>query len=157
MRVGGAQEITRLPGARVGIVVAPYYREVADALLAGAQAALSAAGAVHEVFTVPGALEIPLAIATLEQGGRREAPAFDGYVALGCVIRGETSHYEIVCGESARGLMDLGLLGRFAIANGILTVENMAQAMERADPQRLDKGGEAARACLTVVALRARP
>jgi len=155
MRGGGAQaHALRLEGAKVGVVIAPYYREIAEALLAGAEAAIAASGAAHSVFSVPGALEIPLAIATLEDGGRRALPRFDGYVALGCVIRGETAHFDIVCNESARGLMQLGLGGRFAVANGVLTVDTLDQAWERADPARLDKGGEAAKACLSLVALR---
>lgn len=145
----------RVEGARVAVIVSPYYRGVAEALLAGAQAALAAAGVEGAtVLAVPGALEIPLAIASLEEGARRERAVHDGYVALGCVIRGETAHFDIVCNESARGLMQLGLSGRFAIGNGILTVDTMEQAMERADPSRLDKGGDAARACLSLIALR---
>lgn len=130
------------------IVVAPFYRAIADALVAGATAALDAAGCRHEVIEVPGALEIPTAIRLASR-----ARAFDGYVALGCVIRGETSHYDYVCGESARGLMDLSIQKHLPIGYGILTVENEAQAIARADPATRDKGGEAARACLAVLAL----
>lgn len=144
----------RVPGARVGLVVAPYYKAITDALLSGARAALAQAGAQEAVFQVPGALELPLAIATLEESGRA---GFDGYVALGCVIRGETSHFETVSSQSAAGLMQLGLRGRFAIANAILTVETMDQAIVRADPAGQDKGGEAARACLALIALRRAP
>jgi 6,7-dimethyl-8-ribityllumazine synthase len=103
------------------------------------------------VIEIPGAFEAPAAIAFAAQGG-----AYDGYVALGCVIRGETSHYDYVCGESARGLMDLAIQDGLPIGYGILTVENEAQAKERADPERRDKGGEAARACLAMLALRNR-
>jgi 6,7-dimethyl-8-ribityllumazine synthase len=143
--------VASVRGARVGLICAPYYREVAALLLQGARAVLEEAGAQVEAFEVAGALELPGAIALLEGPHRRAGR--EGYVALGCVIRGETSHYDIVCGESARGLMELALQGRFAVANGVLTVENTAQALERADPARLDKGGEAARACLALIAL----
>ncbi len=130
------------------IVEARFYDAIADAELAGAVAALEAAGATHERITVPGALEIPGAVALAEATGR-----FDGYVALGCVIRGETYHFEVVAGESARGLMALTLDG-MAIGNGILTVENEAQAWARARASEKDKGGEAAKAALAMVALR---
>lgn len=130
---------------RILVVVAPYYKEVSDALLTGAQAAL--ADAEVEIVEVPGALEIPGAIASAVRSRTR----FDGYVALGCVIRGETSHYDYVAGESARALMDLTLQG-IALGNGILTVENRDQAMKRAGDK--DKGGDAARACLAMVRLR---
>ena len=132
---------------RILIVVAPYYKDVSDALLAGAKTALS--DAEVEIVEVPGALEIPGAMASAVKSRTR----FDGYVALGCVIRGETSHYDYVAGESARALMDLTLDG-IAIGNGILTVENRAQAMARAGDR--DKGGDAARACLAMVGLRER-
>lgn len=134
---------------RVLIVESPYYQEVAAALIAGASATLEAAGAEVERIAVPGALEIPGAIALAMRGGR-----YDGFVALGCVIRGETSHYDIVAGESARGLMDLTLQGA-AIGNAILTVESRDQAMVRADPKQKNKGGDAAEACLRMIELRA--
>jgi 6,7-dimethyl-8-ribityllumazine synthase len=133
--------------ARVLIVVAPFYRDIADALLAGARAALDDAGASHETVEVPGALEVPTAIRLAGGTG-----VFDGYVALGCVIRGETTHYETVCNDSSRGLMLLGLEG-YCIGNGILTVENHGQAAVRADPAGQDKGGGAADACLHLIAL----
>jgi len=117
-------------------------------LVAGAKAAIKAAGHQAEVITVPGALEIPGAIALADQGG-----GYDGYVAIGVVIRGETYHFEIVAGESARGIMALTMDG-MAIGNGILTVENEAQALVRADPAQKDKGGEAAKAALALLALR---
>jgi 6,7-dimethyl-8-ribityllumazine synthase len=142
--------------ARVLIVEARFYEHISDALLDGAMAALDAGGARFERISVPGALEIPPAIAFAAQTGEDEARSFDGYVALGCVIRGETYHFEIVAGESARGLMDLGLNQHLCIGNGILTVENEEQAVVRASRARLDKGGDAARACLALVALRAR-
>lgn len=132
---------------RVLIVVAPFHREIAEGLLAGARAALDAAGAWHETVEVPGALEIPTTIALAARGGD-----YDGYVALGCVIRGETTHYETVCNDSSRGLTLLGLRG-LCIGNGILTVENVAQARVRAEPADQDKGGGAALAALHLVAL----
>ena len=132
---------------RVLIVAAPFYREIADALIAGAGAALGAAGVAQETVEVPGALELAPAI-----GLAARSKAYDGFVALGCVIRGETTHYETVCAESARGLTLLGLDG-VPIGNGILTVENRAQAEARADPTGMDKGGGAAEACLHLIAL----
>ena len=140
---------------RILIVEARFYDDLADALLEGASQALVAYGAEYDVVTVPGALEIPAAIAFAEEGGHRPAggPRYDGYVALGAVIRGETYHFEIVSNESARGLMDLTLQG-YAIGNGILTVENEAHAIERADPAQGDKGGASARAALALFELR---
>ena len=134
--------------ARILIVEARFYAHLSDLLLQGAKAALSD----HEVeiVTVPGALEIPAAIALAAESGR-----YDAYVALGVVIRGETFHFEIVAGESARGLMALSLDG-LAIGNGILTVENEAQALARARPDEKDKGGEAAKAALAMLALKER-
>jgi 6,7-dimethyl-8-ribityllumazine synthase len=129
------------------IVEARFYDAIADALLDGAETALAAAGATFDRITVPGALEIPAAVARASEAG-----GYDGYVALGCVIRGETYHFEIVAGESARGLMALALDG-LAIGNGILTVENEAQAWARARKSEKDKGGEAAKAALAMVAL----
>lgn len=142
--------------ANVLIVEARFYDDISDALLDGATKALSAAGASFETITVPGALEIPGAIA-LAAGGARKSPEkfhFDGYVALGCVIRGETTHYEIVSNESARGILELTISRGLAIGNGILTVENEEQAWERARADRLDKGGGAAAACIAMIALR---
>ncbi len=133
--------------ARVLVVVAPYYKDIADHLLAGALAELEAAGVAHEVVEVPGALEIPSAIATAFRLAN-----YDGFVALGCVIRGETTHYDTVCNDSSRALSLLGLEGA-AIGNGILTVENRAQAEARADPARMNKGAGAAAAALHLVAL----
>jgi 6,7-dimethyl-8-ribityllumazine synthase len=129
------------------IVAAPFYRAIADNLIAGALAVAAKAGAKAEVVEVPGALEIPTAI-----GMAFRARAFDGFVALGCVIRGETTHYDTVCNDSSRGLTLLGLEGA-AIGNGILTVENLAQAEVRADPAGMDKGGGAAAAALHLVVL----
>ena len=132
------------------IVEARFYDALADAQVAGAERALIKAGASWDRISVPGALEIPAAIAFAESGTRH----YDGYVALGCVIRGETTHYEIVCGESARALMDLAVAENLAIGNGILTVENAKQAWDRVDLTRKDKGGGAAEAALTMVALK---
>ena len=151
---GGTSTIQ--PGSAQGrhflIVEARYYDDLADALLAGARAALEAAGASFAVVTVPGALEIPAAIAMARSGNT----SIDGYIALGCVIRGETTHYEIVSEQSARALMDLSVTHRLALGNGILTVETIAQAWDRADPARQDKGGGAAQAALLMAALKAR-
>jgi 6,7-dimethyl-8-ribityllumazine synthase len=142
---------------RILIVEARFYDHIADDLLAGAKAALTAAGAEFDVVTVPGALEIPGVIAMAEEGGHRPAGVrYDGYVALGCVIRGETFHFEIVAGESARGIMDLAIGRRLAIGNGILTVDTEAQALARAKASESDKGGGAAQACLAVIAVRKR-
>jgi 6,7-dimethyl-8-ribityllumazine synthase len=129
------------------IVVAPYYRDIADSLIAGARATAAACGAEVDLVEVPGALEVPTAIAMAERMAK-----FDGYVALGCVIRGETTHYDTVCNDSSNGLMLLGLQGA-CIGNGILTVENRTQAEVRADPAGQDKGGGAAAAALHLVAL----
>ncbi|WP_237476479.1 6,7-dimethyl-8-ribityllumazine synthase [Lichenibacterium dinghuense] len=139
------------------IVEGRFYDEIGDHLLAGAKAALDAAGATYDVVTMPGALEVPTAIAiaaeAAEAGGRR----YGGAVALGCILRGETYHFEVVANESSRGLMDLALQRRMPIGNGILTVEDTDQAMVRAEPSRGDKGGEAARAMLALWRLKARP
>jgi 6,7-dimethyl-8-ribityllumazine synthase len=136
--------------ARILIVEARFYAHLNDMLVAGARAALEAAGHEVEVLTVPGALEIPGAIALAA-----EADLYDGFVAIGVVIRGETYHFEIVAGESARAVMALTMDG-IAIGNGILTVENEAQALVRADPAQKDKGGEAAKATLALMALQDR-
>lgn len=132
---------------KVLIVVSPYYSDIAAGLLIGAKAELEAAGATYEVVEMPGALEIPTAIGISDRRSN-----FDGYVALGCVIRGETTHYETVCNDSSRALQMLGLSG-LCIGNGILTVENKAQAEVRADPDGQNKGGGAAAAALHLIAL----
>lgn len=134
------------------IVEARFYDDLADALLDGAKAALDTAGATYDVVTVPGALEIPAAISFALDGDSE----YDGYVALGTVIRGETYHFEIVAGESSRALMDLAVEESVAIGNGILTVENEAQAWARARRTEKDKGGDAARAALTMIELSGR-
>ena len=142
---------------RILLVVAPYYRDIAARLVAGAQGHLESEGAETKLVEVPGALEIPPAIRRVHDRFHDKVHIpFDGYVALGCVIRGETSHYEIVAGESARGLMELGIGGGGArglpIGNGILTVDNRDQALARTAKGR-NKGEEAARACLSLVSL----
>src|SRR4029079_12415947 len=139
---------------RILIVEARFYDDLADALLAGAMAALKADGAEFDKITVPGALEIPGAIAIANASGHAAGRAYDGYVALGCVIRGETYHFDVVANESARGLMDLSVQQRLAIGNGILTVENEDQAWERARADRLDKAGGAAKAAIAMTRLR---
>lgn len=133
--------------AKLLIVVSPYYKDIADGMLAGARAEIDAAGVTHDTIEVPGALEIPSAIA---MAGRLSN--YDGFVALGCVIRGETTHYDTVCNDSSRGLTLLGLQG-LCIGNGILTVENHEQAAVRADPDGQNKGGGAAAAALHLIAL----
>lgn len=134
------------------IVQADFYTELAAAQQQGAIAALGEAGASYDVITVPGALEIPAAIA---MAAAQKPCRYDGYIALGCVIRGETTHYETVCADSSRGLMDLSVRNRLAIGNGILTVENSEQAWARADMSRKDKGGDAARAAVKMAGLAA--
>ena len=136
--------------AKILIVEARFYAHLNDLLLSGARTAIEAAGHAHETITLPGALEIPAAIAFAAESG-----GFDAFVALGVVIRGETWHFEIVAGESARAIMALTLDG-LAIGNGILTVENEAQALVRADPAQADKGGDAAKAALALLALKKR-
>ena len=134
------------------LVEAPYYTHIAEQLRRGAERALASAAATHEVVTVPGAFEIPAAIGLVA----RATPRFDGFVALGCVIRGETTHYDHICAESARGLQELAVRDGLAIGYGILTVENEAQALVRASVEGRDKGGEAVRACLALVELKRR-
>jgi len=141
---------------RILIVEARFYDELSDALLAGAKAALEEAGARYDVVTVPGALEVPAAISFALDGAEEDGVDYDGFVALGCVIRGETYHFDIVANESCRALMELAVDESLAIGNGILTVENEAQAWARARKEEGDKGGFAARAALTMIALRDR-
>ncbi|WP_439144033.1 6,7-dimethyl-8-ribityllumazine synthase [Planktotalea sp.] len=129
------------------IVVSPYYKDIADNMVAGAIAEIEAAGGTYDMIEVPGALEIPTAVGIAERLSN-----FDGYVALGCVIRGETTHYDTVCNDSSRALQLLGLQG-LCIGNGILTVENRKQAEVRADPADQNKGGGAAAAALHLIAL----
>ncbi|MFN0263435.1 6,7-dimethyl-8-ribityllumazine synthase [Tepidamorphus sp. 3E244] len=140
---------------RLLIIESPYYSEITGKLREGAEAAIEAAGATADRVSVPGVLEVPAALAmAIAAGEAGKGPVHDGYVLLGCVIRGETSHYDIVAGESARAVMDLSVQHRLAVGNGILTVENEEQAMARADISRKDKGGDAARAALEMIALR---
>jgi 6,7-dimethyl-8-ribityllumazine synthase len=145
-----------LRGARILIVEARFYEDIADALLAGATRALDAAGAAVERISVPGSLEVAPAIAIALDAAERAGKPYEGAVALGCVIRGETLHFEIVSQESARALLDLSVAKRVPIGNGILTVDTDAQAFARARPEEMDKGGDAARAALSLVQLKRR-
>jgi 6,7-dimethyl-8-ribityllumazine synthase len=141
-------------GARLLIVEARFYEDIADALLAGAARAIDAAGCTYDRVSVPGSLEVPPAIAIALDGAERAGRPFDGAVGLGCVIRGETLHFEIVSFESARALMDLSVARRVPIGNGIITVDTDAQARERALIDKGDKGGDAARAALALIRLK---
>jgi len=142
-------------GARILIVEARFYDDIADALLAGATKALKEAGATFDCLSVPGSLEIPTAIVlALDAAPRRRA--YDGAVALGCVIRGDTIHFEIVSHQSARGLMELSVARKIPIGNGIITVDSEAQAWARARAEEQDKGGDAARAALALIAIKRR-
>ena len=143
-----------LKGTRFLIVEAHYYEDIAAMLLEGAKIAFSQAGASFDLVGVPGALEIPLALAIALDHAAASKQPFDGAVALGCVIRGETHHFEIVANESARALMQLSLARKLAFGNGVLTVDNEAQALSRADPRQGDKGGDAARAALAIYRLK---
>jgi 6,7-dimethyl-8-ribityllumazine synthase len=143
-----------LEGAHVLVVEARFYDDVANALLEGATATLKAAGVTWDVISVPGSLEIAPAIAIAFDAAKARRRPYDGVVALGCVIRGETSHYEIVAGESARALTELALALRLPIGNGILTVDTDAQAWTRARPHEENKGGGAAEAALALVRLK---
>lgn len=141
--------------AHLLVIVAPFYRDIADELCAGASEALRKAGATFDVLEVPGAFEIPGAIAIAQAGADKgRGKHYDGYVALGCVIRGETSHYDYVCGESARGLMELTVNRQLAIGYGILTVENGDQAWARARRSEKNKGADAVEAALRMIDLR---
>ncbi|MGD9922822.1 MAG: 6,7-dimethyl-8-ribityllumazine synthase [Pseudorhodoplanes sp.] len=143
-----------LKGARILVVEARYYEEIADALLSGVISALHDEGATHDRITVPGALEIPTALAIALDAATAKQQPFDGAVALGCVIRGETLHFEIVSEQSARGVMDVSIARNMPIGNGILTVDNEAQAFARARVTEGDKGGEAARAALALIRIK---
>lgn len=133
---------------KVLIIEAPYYTEVAALLRQGAQLVLEKADISYDITTVPGALEIPMALKFLS------AKNYDAYIVLGCVIRGETSHYDIVCNESARGIYNLVMAHGLALGNAILTVETMEQAITRADPAQKDKGGDAAKTALSMMSMR---
>ncbi|HEX2216921.1 MAG TPA: 6,7-dimethyl-8-ribityllumazine synthase [Xanthobacteraceae bacterium] len=141
-------------GARVLVVEARFYDDVADALWMGAKRVLDAASASIDRISVPGALEIPQALAFVLDAARQNDRPYDGAVALGCVIRGETSHYDVVAGESARALLDIAVSRGTPIGNGILTVDTEAQAFARASHNQRDKGGDAARATLALIALK---
>ena len=134
---------------KILIIQATFYQNISALLLAGATKKITELGYEFEVITVPGALEIPAVIAFV-----KESKKYVGYIALGCVIRGETTHYETVCQESARGLNDLAINYQLAIGNGIITVENEEQASQRADIKKLDKGGFAVEACLSIISLK---
>ncbi|GJE01861.1 6,7-dimethyl-8-ribityllumazine synthase [Methylobacterium isbiliense] len=153
-RRDSGSERPSLKDARILVVEARYYDDIADELLRGALDAIAAAGAEAEVVTVPGALEIPQTVAILVEAAARARKPFDAVVALGCVIRGETGHYDIVAGESARALMDLSVVLRLPLGNGILTVETEAQAQARARVAEMNKGGGAAEAALAVLGLK---
>ena len=142
--------------AHLLIIEARFYDDLSDALLDGAKAALDAAGATYDVVTGPGALEVPAVIAFALDGAEEGGREYDGFVALGTVIRGETYHFEIVAGESSRALMDIAVRESIAVGNGILTTENEEQAWTRARKSEGDKGGFAARAALTMIAMRER-
>lgn len=143
-----------VPGARVLIVEARFYDDIADELLRGAQAAVEAAQATMDVLTLDGALEIPSTVAIALDTAEKAGKPYDAVVALGCVIRGETGHYDIVAGESARALMDLSVARKIPLANGILTVENEQQAWTRASVNELNKGGGAVEAALAVLRIK---
>jgi 6,7-dimethyl-8-ribityllumazine synthase len=150
------KEAGDLKGARILLVEARFYEDIADALLKGATRALEEAGAAVERVSVPGSLEVAPAIAIALDAAERAGKPYDGAVALGCVIRGETLHFEIVSQESARALLDLSVARRVPIGNGILTVDTDAQAWARARPEEADKGGDAARAALALVRIKRR-
>jgi 6,7-dimethyl-8-ribityllumazine synthase len=152
----GKRETSDVKGARMLLVEARYYDDIADLLLAGAMKELEAAGAAVERITVPGSLEIPAAIALALDAAARNRRPYEGVVALGCVIRGDTIHFEIVSHESARGLMNLAITRNIPIGNGIITVNTEAQAFARARMEEQDKGGDAARAALALVRLKRR-
>ena len=143
-----------VPGARVLVVEARFYGDLADELLRGARAVAEEVQATLDVLTVDGALEIPSTIAIALDAAEKAGKPYDAVVALGCVIRGETGHYDIVAGESARALMDLSVAGRIPLANGILTVENEQQAWTRASVNELNKGGGAVDAALAVLRIK---
>jgi len=143
-------DISGVAGACFLIVEARFYDAIGSMLLDGAKHAFTQADARFEVASVPGALEIPIAVAALLDRAEAQGKPYQGAIALGCVIRGETYHFEIVAGESARALTDLAVARKLAFGNGILTVENEAQAIVRADPKQGDKGGDAARAALAL-------
>jgi 6,7-dimethyl-8-ribityllumazine synthase len=147
---------TDISGSRALIVEARFYDDIQDALLEGAIAELKAAGVSYDIVTVPGALEIPAAISIAITSGKYGGSPYDAAIALGCVIRGETIHFEIVSMESSRGLMDLAIAAKFPIGNGIITVNTGEQAWARARANDLNKGGDAARAALAMLRIKRR-
>jgi len=147
---------TDVSGARALIVEARFYDDIQDALLEGAVAELQRAGMTHDVVTVAGALEVPAAIAIALDAAEQAGKPYDMAIALGCIVRGDTFHFEIVSVESSRALMDMAVARRLALGNGILTVNTDAQAWERARPGELNKGGDAARVALAVLRLKRR-
>jgi 6,7-dimethyl-8-ribityllumazine synthase len=155
-RASNAAETVQLFGERILIVEARFYDDIADELLAGAQAAIKAAGAHADVISMPGALEIPVAAAIALDAAAASGKPYDAVVALGCVVRGETYHFEIVAGESSRALMDLAVARKLPLGNGILTVENDEQAWVRARVSDGNKGGGAAEAALALLRLKRR-
>jgi 6,7-dimethyl-8-ribityllumazine synthase len=155
-RHGRLEEETDVSDARALIVEARFYDDILDSLLEGAAAGLKAAGIAYDVVTVPGALEIPAAIAIALDAAEKRGNPFDLVIALGCVIRGETIHFEIVSMESARGLMDLAMTRKIPLGNGIITVNTEAQAWARARASELDKGGDAARAAIAMLRIKRR-
>lgn|SRR5574337_37130 len=153
-RRASASSTPRIEGGRFLIVEARYYEEIGAHLFEGAARAFKTAGATFDAVRVAGALEIPAGMAIALDAAEAAGRPYDGAVALGCVIRGETFHFEIVAGESARALIDMSVARRLALGNGVLTVETLAQAAERADPARGDKGGDAARAAIGLALLK---
>jgi 6,7-dimethyl-8-ribityllumazine synthase len=153
-RRGANDTFEDLAGARILVVEARFYDDIADALLDGAGRVLDAAGVEWDRITVPGSLEIPAGIAIAIDAAERRQRPYDGAVALGCVIRGDTIHFEIVSMQSAQGLMELSVARRLPLGNGIITVDTEAQALARARREELDKGGDAARAALTMVRIK---
>ena len=152
----GKHKTNDVKGARILLVEARFYDDIADLLLAGAMKELHSAGVEVDRISVPGSLEIPAAIAIALDAAAKKRRPYDGVVALGCVIRGDTIHFEIVSNESARGLMDLAITRNLPIGNGIITVNTEAQALARARPEEQDKGGDAARAALSLVRVKRR-
>jgi len=155
-RRAGLNDRTDVSGARVLIVEARFYDDIQDALLEGARAELGPAGVTHDLITVPGSLEIPAAIAIALDAAQAGGKPYDAVIALGCVIRGDTIHFEIVSMESSRALMDLAVARRIPLGNGIITVDTEAQAWARARVDELNKGGDAARAALAMLRLKRR-
>ncbi len=150
------KEKSDVAGARILVVEARFYDDIADALLAGARRVLEQEGAAFDLISVPGSLEIPAAIAIALDAAERRGRPYEGVVALGCVIRGDTIHFDIVAIESARALMDLAVARSLPVGNGIITVDTEAQAWGRARPEEADKGGDAARAALAMVRIKRR-